>query len=225
MNITPEALDFLFENKIKDSKEWYREHREIHKKLVVEPFREFVRNMQPYIEKIDKNLSCDPMRISRIYRDTRFTKDKSTFRDNVWYGFMHGRELYEGLPCYFFEFSPRGIVYGVGYYHAGTRSIEAIRELVKKHDKTYLKAKRVLGKHPEITLETNPYKKNRFPDADKDDLEWLNIRNFCAVAETKEFNLLFSDRLAEEMGKRFIELKPVYDFLMKAEQSVNRSAE
>ena len=93
MNLTPQALDFLFENKIRDSKLWYTEHKELHKKLVVEPFREFVSNMQPYIDKIDTNLSCNPMRISRIYRDTRFSKDKTTFRDNVWYGFMHGKEV------------------------------------------------------------------------------------------------------------------------------------
>lgn len=225
MKLTPQALDFLFENRLNDSKEWYKEHKDTHKKLVVEPFRDFVAKMEPYISEIDPHLSCNPMRISRIYRDTRFTKDKSTFRDNVWYCFMRGKELYEGYPCYFFDFSPRGFMYGCGYYKASTKSIEQLRALVLNHDKSYLKARKTVEAHSEYILSCNPYKKNRFPDADEKDLPWLNIRDFCVTEESKDFNLLFSDTevLADEIGRRFLELKPVYDFLMKAEAKVDRT--
>jgi len=224
MRLSPEALDFLFENKIKDSKAWYNEHKADYKRLVVEPFREFVVNMQPYMEKIDPDLSCNPKHISRIYRDTRFTKDKHLFRDHVWYGFMHNKDLYEGLPCYFFEFSPEGVSYGCGYYKASSESMAAIRELVKKHDKTFENMKKALKKHPELELWCNPYKKNHFPDADEKDQPWLNIRDFCVIANTQEFDLLFSesDVLAAEIGKRFKEMKPIYEFLMKAESTIER---
>lgn len=224
MRLTPEALDFLFENKIKDSRAWYNEHKADYKRLVVEPFREFVANMQPYIDKIDPNLSCNPKRISRIYRDTRFTKDKHLYRDHVWYGFMHSKELYEGLPCFFFEFSPEGIDYGCGYYKASSESMEAIRTLVLKHDKSFEAMKKAFKKRPELVLSGNPYKRNHFPDADEKDLPWLNLRDFCAIAYTQEFDLLFSesDVLAAEIGKRFLDMKPIYEFLMKAESTVER---
>ena len=224
MNLSPEALDFLFENRIKDSKQWYQEHKDIYKEKVVLPFRDFIVKMQPYINEIDPDLSCNPMRISRIYRDTRFTRDKSIFRDHVWYGFMHNKELYEGLPCYFFEFSPEGMTYGCGYYKASTKSIEAIRSLVLSHDKSFEDMKKVFRKMPELGFYGEPYKRNHFPDADEKDLPWLNIRDFCAIAHTQEFDLLFSDTqvLADEIGKRFKKMKPVYDFLMKAESTVER---
>ena len=60
MKITPQALDFLFENRLKDSKEWYKEHKDIHTKLVVEPFREFVVNITPYMNEIDPAIICNP---------------------------------------------------------------------------------------------------------------------------------------------------------------------
>ena len=223
MNFTAASLDFLFENKLKDSKQWYTEHKEDHKRLVIEPFRETVEKITPYIEKIDPTLSCNPKRHSRIYRDTRFTKDKSTFRDNIWYCFMHGKELYEGYPCFFFDISPRGLEYGVGYYKADTKSMEAIRELVKRHDKSFLKARKVLESHDELEFYCNPYKKNHFPDAPVKDQPYLNIRDFCAIAHSKDFDLIFSDSLADELGKRFTEMKPIYDFLMKAESMVDRT--
>ena len=120
MNITPQALDFLFENRLKDSKEWYKEHKDIHTKLVVEPFREFVVNITPYMNEIDPAIICNPKKISRIYRDARFSKDKSIFKDNQWCCFMNSerKELYEGLPSFFFDFSPRGFKYCCGYYKA-----------------------------------------------------------------------------------------------------------
>lgn len=222
MNITPQALDFLFENRLKDSKEWYKEHKDIHTKLVVEPFREFVVNITPYMNEIDPAIICNPKKISRIYRDARFSKDKSIFKDNQWCCFMNSerKELYEGLPSFFFDFSPRGFKYGCGYYKAGKGSIEALRSLVLKKDKTYLAARKAVESDSRYILDCNPYKKDHFPEADKIDRSWLNIRDFCVLIDSTDFDILFSDNLADEIGKEFIKLKPVYDFLMKAE-SIN----
>ncbi len=219
MNITPQALDFLFENRLKDSKEWYKEHKDIHTKLDVEPFREFVVNITPYMNEIDPAIICNPKKISRIYRDARFSKDKSIFKDNQWCCFMNSerKELYEGLPSFFFDFSPRGFKYGCGYYKAGKSSIEALRSLVLKKDKTYLDARKIVESDNRYILDCNPYKKDHFPEADEIDRSWLNIRDFCVLIDSTDFDLLFSDNLADKIGKEFIKLKPVYDFLMKAE--------
>lgn len=222
-NITPQALDFLFENRIKDSKSWYQEHKQLHKELVTEPFKEFIVNMGPYIEKIDPTLLCSPKKISRIYRDTRFTKDKTIFRDNVWTVFMHGKGIYEGYPCFYFDFSPRGFNYGCGYYKASTDSMDAIRELILKGDKAYISARKAFDSQDTFFLEGESYKRNRFPDAKEKDLDWLNRKTVCFIAESKDFNLLFGDTkaLAEKVGNDFMKIKPIYDFLMKAESRVH----
>lgn len=217
MTLTPQALDFLFENRLKDSKEWYHEHKEQHTELVVKPFREFVVEMQPYISEIDKELMCNPGKISRIYRDTRFTKDKSVFRDNVWFTFSRGKEIYEGYPAFFFDFSPRGFTYGCGYYKAASRSMEEIRNLILKKDKSFVSAQKALSRQKIFTMEGDLYKKNRFPDASPENCEWLNRKTVCFIAQSNNFDLLFSEGLAEKIGNDFLLLKPVYDFLIKAE--------
>ena len=121
---------------------------------------------------------------------------------------------------FFFDFSPRGFKYGCGYYKAGKGSIEALRSLVLKKDKTYLAARKAVESDSRYILDCNPYKKDHFPEADEIDRSWLNIRDFCVLIDSTDFDLLFSDNLADEIGKEFIKLKPVYDFLMKAE-SIN----
>ena len=102
--------------------------------------------------------------------------------------------------------------------------MQAIRELVLKHDKSYLEVKKLMAKHKEYIFYSNPYKKNHFPDAPEDDLIFLNSRDFAVSEESTDFDLLFSDSkvLADAIGKKFIEMKPIYDFLMKAESTVPR---
>lgn len=217
MTITPQALDFLFENKIKDSKEWYREHKDMHRQLILNPFGEFITTITPYINEIDPVLVCNPKKISRIYRDTRFSKDKSVFRDTVWCSFMRGSEIYEGMPAFFFEFSPRGFDYGMGYYKASTKSMEVFRKLIVEKDKTYKKARSAFDKQDVFALEGDLYKKNHFPQETEKDCDWLNRRSVCFMTYSKDFDLLFSDRLADKIGKDFLLLKPQYDFLLKCE--------
>ena len=87
MNFSKEGLDFLFENRLMDSKPWFIEHRDIYEEKVLEPMRELVEALAPTINEIDDRMICEPKigkSISRIYRDTRFTHDKSIFREKIW---------------------------------------------------------------------------------------------------------------------------------------------
>ena len=80
MPITPEFFAFLVENRLHDSKPWFEAHREVYNKTVLEPLRGLVREMAPVMLTIDSELITQPAvgkTISRIFRDTRFSKDKS----------------------------------------------------------------------------------------------------------------------------------------------------
>ena len=90
MGFTQGTIDFLFENRLHDSREWFGEHKQDYKALVTEPLGELVTELAPIMAKIDKMIICDPKRISRIYRDARYAKD-SVFRDEVWYTFARER--------------------------------------------------------------------------------------------------------------------------------------
>ena len=109
MRITDEALDFLFINRINNSREFYQQHKSQYRALVVEPLAELVERLAPAVLSIDDQIDCTPKIgkcISRIHRDTRFSYDKSLYRDTAWIGFMRIKKLYNGLPGFFFEISP-----------------------------------------------------------------------------------------------------------------------
>ena len=109
MAFTKQAVEFLMENKFHDSKDWFRQHREQYDRLVLDPMRALVAEIAPAMLDIDGRLIAEPKvgrSISRIYRDTRFSKDKSTFRDVVWCVFCGKKSSMKGLRLFILSFRP-----------------------------------------------------------------------------------------------------------------------
>ncbi|MDP4094350.1 MAG: DUF2461 domain-containing protein, partial [Bacillota bacterium] len=126
-----EAPKFLFENKMNNSKEWYDSHKDIYKKYVYNPFVELIQELSPVISEIDSRIITVPSKlISRVRRDTRFSKDKSLYRDNVWLAFLRDKSQMSVSPCFWFEINQKGSSYGVGYYGAETSSMAKMRALI-----------------------------------------------------------------------------------------------
>ena len=227
MPFTEKTLDFLFENRVVDSKAWFEEHRETYNVLVLEPLRDLVRALTPYMLEIDPLFSCEPKVgkcISRIYRDTRFTRDKHMFRDVMWCSFFRHKQLYYGLPGFFFEFSPRGLRWGCGYYQASPESMEALRTLILAGDPAFQAAEQTLKKCKDVRLEDTRYKRSRYPDAPAALQDWLNQRSICFLTDSSDFSMLYAEDLADRLGRQFRRMAPLYRFLMKGEERVPHQA-
>ena len=223
MPISEKTVNFLFENRVVDNKTWFTEHRAEYDSLVLEPLRELVTLLKPTMLSIDPQLICEPKvgrSISRIYRDTRFSNDKSIFRDVMWCVFMREKKLYEGPPTFWFDFSPRSFRYGCGYYQASGSSVDAIRSLILNDDKSYNAAQKAFKKQSVFNLEDTKYKRSRYPDQPEEKREWLDQKNLGFITESTDFDLLFSDNLADKLAHDFTLLAPMYDFMMNAEARV-----
>ena len=217
MNFSARSLDFIFENMLNDSKVWFGEHKEEYRQCIVLPFQELIAKLTPTMLEIDSELICDPKKLSRIYRDARYAKGKSIFRDYVWYTFSRTRDMYKALPGFYFSISPSGFDYGCGYYYASTESMEGMRSLILKGDKSFSAALKAYKSQNVFSLCGEMYKRDRFPDESPEKREWLNRRNIFLACESKDFELLFSDRLAEKIASDFKAIAPVYHMFMKAE--------
>lgn len=107
MPFTQQSIDFLFENRLHDSREWFGEHKQDYQRLVVEPMTALIEELAPTITKIDPLIEINPKRISRIYRDMRLHPD-SIFRDHIWYTFSRVREQFQALPGFYFRWVQAG---------------------------------------------------------------------------------------------------------------------
>ncbi|MCL2501053.1 MAG: DUF2461 domain-containing protein [Defluviitaleaceae bacterium] len=208
-----ETMDFLFENRLQNSKSWFEEHRKRYDDYVVRPLKLLAENLLPELHKIDGELraSC-----SRVWRDARFSKDKSLFRDTMWCMFIRKKNV--GMPEFFFVFSPEGVLYGTGYYSAGAESMDSMRKLILANDEGYQDALEAYKAQDIFRIEGDKYKRTRHPDVSDEMKDWLDRKTICFLRDASDFDLLYSPRLSVKVAEEFMLLAPIYRFLMKAEE-------
>ena len=103
-----EGVDLLQLNRLQNSKEFYDAHKDEIKRLSIRPFHELIAEMTPEMVKIDPQFVTVPSRmVSRVRRDTRYTKDKTLYRANMWLFFRRARRERESVPAYYFELGLR----------------------------------------------------------------------------------------------------------------------
>lgn len=95
-----EGVDLLQLNRLQNSKEFYDAHKDEIKRLSIRPFHELIAEMTPEMVKIDPQFVTVPSRmVSRVRRDTRYTKDKTLYRANMWLFFRRARRERESVPA------------------------------------------------------------------------------------------------------------------------------
>ena len=222
MTISQKSLDFLLTNFVTNSREWFNEHKDEYREFVVEPLADLVMKLTPGMLAIDSGFITEPKidrTISRIHRDMRMphNRSKSRYRQNSWIVFIRDKKLYNGLPGFYFEIHPSGFGYGMGYYQASTASMKTMREMLLSGEPSAKKAVEAYEKQKVFSIEGEEYKRPKHSDAPENLHPWLERKGFSLVHDSDDFNLLFSEGLANVVMKNFKKIAPVYHFLTDVE--------
>lgn len=219
MPITQKTLSFLQENMIQNSKEWYDAHKDEYRRYVEGPMLALSEELGETVRDLDPLIVTTPRRtLSRVRRDTRFSRDKTLYREVMWLAFHRGAGM--AHPSLFFEMSPKCYRYGCGYYAIPTDVMVFIRKLVLADDKRYLEAQKALDAFPDMMLEGERYKRPRFADQPEPKRKWLECKSFYTVLEGKDPAVLFSENLGEILADAFRRLASVYRLFLSAHLTV-----
>lgn len=222
---TPDMLDFLAENHLRNSKPWFDAHKDVYKKLVTEPYYALVEAMSPHMLEIDPQFVTIPSRaVARVRRDTRFTKNKDLYRDHIWIVFRHPKKSIGNSLCYYFEIEQDSWGYGVGYYDIPSAVREEYRQMILHHDKYYLAARHALEQTPDFHLYGDFYKRPPYLDAPESDQVWLNRKNIGASFSSQDYTALFQGTFYAIMIENLKRIAPFYQFLHVAEERVRRQS-
>jgi uncharacterized protein (TIGR02453 family) len=148
----PEALGFLRELARHNNREWFQKNKSRYERSVQTPALRFIEAMAPRLARISPHIVAEARpfggSLSRIYRDTRFSKDKSPYKTHVGIHFYHDRASgEEHLPGFFFHIAPgESIVYS-GIWHPPPPELTKIRDAIVASPAAW---GRVVGKGLEI---------------------------------------------------------------------------
>ena len=124
-----ETFRFLLEIGFNNNADWFEANRKRYEQFVRDPMRRLAAALMPTALDIDGNFNPSiNASVSRIRRDTRFTKDKSPYRDHMWIGFRYPRtRISEGCTLWF-EITPHRYDYGCGFYSSTPAFMAAYRK-------------------------------------------------------------------------------------------------
>lgn len=220
MAISKGTLEFLQENRLQNKKSWFEEHKDEYQTLVVQPLCQLASDLAPAMSQLDDQLICEPKvgkSVSRIYRDTRFSHDKSLYRDVMWVAFGRDKKAFAGFPGFFFEVGPRGFRYGCGYYQAATSTMKALRERILAGDPQFQKALQAYDSQSVFTLEGEMYKKSRHPGQPEALKNWLDRKSIACIHSSQDWERLFSPDLWQSLAADYAKIAPFYHFLLHSE--------
>lgn len=210
---SPELFQFFMAIRFNNSREFFTENRDWYIRAVREPARQLADALGEAVRRLDPLLETRPEKVvSRINRDVRFSKDKSPYRDYIWLAFRRpGAERATTLGVYF-DISDTGASYGMGYYDENRPQMNALRRQIQTAPEAALAA--TGSALDRFTLHPKAFKRMPIPDDIPDALKpWYNLRGFYVEREIKDFDLLMSPRLSDELIDGYNHLKPLYDYI------------
>ena len=91
----PELFSFLADLRANNDREWFAANKDRYERDLLEPSLAFIEDFAPRLDKISPHFRADARpsggSLFRIYRDTRFSKDKSPYKTNLGIHFRHER--------------------------------------------------------------------------------------------------------------------------------------
>ena len=214
---SPNTIKFLKSLEANNNKLWFEKHRDDYKKFVLEPSRCLVNDLGDFMLKIDPRFEITPVinkTISRIYRDTRFSEDKSLYRSNFWIVFKRQKKEWSTEGCaYFFEIFKDFYRYGMGFYDAAPAIMRKFREQIDENPNEFRKAIAFYSKQKIFSLEGENYKRIIDASKPKNIQDWYQKKSMYLVCNKKINETLFSRKLINELKHGFNMLAPIYQFL------------
>lgn len=115
-----------------NSKAWFDAHRDDYRRFVLEPAMDLVVDLGARLRRLSKDVHAEPKingSISRINRDTRFSRDKRPYKTSQELWFWQGSSR-SGSSGYWFSLSPERVVLGVGMHLFDKPTLDRYRRAV-----------------------------------------------------------------------------------------------
>ena len=205
-------LDLRFHNQIS----YFEQRREDYLRDVQTPFYQFIQEMAPLMHELDPQMELRPHKcLARIRRDTRFTRDKSPYRDHLWVLFRRAAEPRDQSLNYWFELGPDHLGWGLIFWSENRPVMDRFRREMAAHPQqiTSLLSDCRLAEH-HLTLGGTAFKRLTIPPQIPPELAmWYRAREMFVTRSELQQRWAFEPQLIQRVGEDYRALAPLYRLL------------
>lgn len=157
--LSSDALQFLYDLSQNNNREWFTENKKRFENTAKKPFEAFVAALIDRMKQFEPAFQTTPQdSIFRIYRDTRFSSDKTPYKTHLSAVFTsQGRKTMQE-PGYYFQISYGSLNIGGGAYFLDKAQLAKVRQAIANNPKAFRKlieAPAFMNKFGEIKGEKN----------------------------------------------------------------------
>ena len=206
------TIDFLWGIRFNNERSWFEAHKGEYLQYVLQPTRELGEEVYGYMADKYPDLWLN-LHVSRIYRDARRLFGRGPYKDHLWLSIHQPAEAPGSLPTFWFELTPEGYSYGMGFWEAPAGVMARLRARMDRDPAPMEKLARRLNRQRQFALEGTDYKR---PAAAPSGLlqPWYSKRNFVLIHEAAHEDLLWSRELADVLTEGFEFLLPYYAYIL-----------
>ena len=215
--LTKDTFKFLGELKKHNERPWFEKNKARYESQVRDPMLDLVAALQPRLRQITRHVVVDPRSVMRIYRDVRFSKDKSPYKTYLAAMFWHSDGKESPSPGYYLHVEPGGkTMLGGGVWRPEGAALKRIRDAIAGDAAGWKKVTSGLLKGGACSMIGESLKRPP-PGYDPEHplIEDLKRKDFC-VSMTFGDAKVVSARFADEVGKGAEKMAPLMKFLAGA---------
>ena len=214
------TIRFLAELAGNNNRDWFREHKSRYEDDVLDVALRFIISMQDPLAEIAPRFTAVPIRVGgslmRVYRDTRFSKNKLPYKTNIGIQFRHEQAKDVHSPGYYVHIEPDNVFLGVGMWRPDSDSLRLIRERIAAKPAEW---KRAIGASPfQRYFALGGESLTRPPrgfDKDHECIEDIKRKSFIAARELDVESCL-KPQFQRTVESSFSSAEPFMRFLCKA---------
>jgi TIGR02453 family protein len=218
LGFSPKTFDFFRELGDNNNRPWFLEHKPVYEEQVLKPLKGLALALTPSFYSIDPQMDFRPQKlISRIYRDIRFSLDKTPYKKHMWISFQRPFEkqstAWESFPGFYLEVGTEGINYGMGLWAGKKKIMDRVREQIAYEPKHFQEITEDLLKKYKYTIGGEEYKRaipNELPEYFQ---AWMQKKSIHLYKNIPLGKKLYSKDLVSLLEQEFKALKPLYEFL------------
>lgn len=216
----PSMMTFLTALKQNNDKQWFADHKQEYEDKVRSPALAFIEEMESWIKLISPHYEASAKKMGgslmRVYRDVRFSNDKSPYKTNVGIQFRHeiGKDVH--APGFYLHIEPEECFLGVGTWRPEPTALAAIRDHIALKSGPYLDAieHQPFTEYYQMAGETLTRPPKGF-DKTHPLIEEIKRKDFIAVCPL-EPDFLYQDKVCERIARLYGRAQPLQKFLCEA---------
>ena len=206
--IPKNTISFLKELKLNNNREWFNENKD--------RFNTIQSQVKIFAQEVNDSLNVsdniEKIKIFRIYRDLRFSKDKTPYKKNIGMAFHRTKPELRG--GYYLEISADESFIAVGFWNPNKEDLLRIRKEIEidgqefKRIVNQKKIKEIWGDLKGDEVKTSP----KGFTSDHEYIDLIKKKQFIFIKKLKEKDIL-DEKFQNELVNYFESIRPFFDYM------------